>query len=144
MQSDHCLRPYGACGWAVVWLFAMLVCANAFSARAAEPGPQLIGSLAELAEYAGRSGQHVKMRPGVYQLADLLPPEVIDQRRAEAVADAERRGTKRLDTYLFRFAGSDNTFDLSGVTIEVDTRLLRCERSKTGCACWLTRSGERT
>ena len=124
MHSDHCLKTYGARAWSVVLLFATLVCANAFSVRAAEPTPQLIDSLAQLADYAGRSGQHVKMQPGVYQLADLLPPEVIDQRRAEAVADAERRGAKKLDTHLFRFAGSDNTFDLSGVTIEVDTRLL--------------------
>lgn len=83
------------------------------NARAATVG---ITSMKELADYAAKSGNTVRMKPGVYQLGDLLTEEVIAERTKEA--------RKKKDAALFEFSGRSNIFDLTGVTIEVDTRLL--------------------
>lgn len=94
---------------------AFLLCLLAYHAGARTIG---ITSMQELAEYAALSGNTVKMKPGVYRLADLLTDELIAQRKKET-AEAETR-----DTYLFLFSGHNNSFDLTDVTIEVDTALL--------------------
>lgn len=85
----------------------LLVHASVFAADK----PVTISSLAELAQAAAQSGQQVKMKPGKYPLADFIPLESIPERRKE----------KRWQ--FITFSGSDNTFDLSGVIIELDTAL---------------------
>jgi len=75
-----------------------------------------ISSLAELADVAAKSGQVVTMKPGVYRLVDYLP--------VSAIAERRQRG----EFQLFSFTGSDNVFELAGVTIEVDTTLRRSLR----------------
>ncbi len=70
-----------------------------------------ITSLNELAHYAGQSGHTVRMEPGVYRLADFIPLAKLAQRRDDR------------QWHFLEFSGSDNFFDLRGVTIEVDTAL---------------------
>lgn len=70
-----------------------------------------ISSLAELAKAAEQSGQNVKMQSGVYALTDFIALDSIPARQ------------KRKEWQFIRFSGSNNTFDLSGVTIELDTAL---------------------
>ena len=55
----------------------------------------VISSLAELAEYGAKNGNHVRLEPGVYRLKDYLTEKRIQERR-----NAE-------DYYFIRFSGSD-------------------------------------
>lgn len=73
--------------------------------------PIHIASIKDLAAYALKSGNTVRMEPGVYRLIDELPLESM----------AERRQRRAFQFVLF--SGSDNVFDLNGVTLEVDTAL---------------------
>ncbi|MDF7797958.1 hypothetical protein P4C99_00685 [Pontiellaceae bacterium B1224] len=73
-----------------------------------------ITSLAELAEVAAKSGQNIKMKPGVYRMEDYLTPAVISNTVSDPVMGAA----------MISFSGSGNTFDFTGVTIEVNTELL--------------------
>lgn len=68
-------------------------------------------NLAELARAAGRSGQVVKMTPGIYRLSDYIPLTAIPERRV------------RGEFQFMTFSGSNNVFHLDGVAIEVDTAL---------------------
>lgn len=70
-----------------------------------------IGSLKELANYASQSGNVITMSPGVYRLVDYLPIHSMKMRR-----------TRKQFQYIV-FSGSNNTFNLEGVEIEVDTKL---------------------
>ena len=70
-----------------------------------------ISSLEELAEYASQSGNTITMEPGAYELTEYIPLESIPERR-----DNE-------DWHFIEFSGSGNMFDLTDVTIEVDTEL---------------------
>jgi hypothetical protein len=63
---------------------------------------KLISSIGELRQAMQRSGQHIRMRPGTYRVEATSPDD--DQR-------------------VFVCSGSNNTFDLRGVTIEVPTRI---------------------
>lgn len=70
-----------------------------------------ISSLAELAQTAAQSHQKITLKPGLYRLRDFIPLESIPARR------------KARQWHFLTFSGSNNTFDLSGVTIELDTAL---------------------
>ena len=70
-----------------------------------------ISSLAELAQAAALSGQNVKLKPGMYRMIDFIPLSSIKDRQ------------KRQEWQFLSFRGNNNTFDLSGVTIEFDTEL---------------------
>ena len=65
-----------------------------------------ITTLAELADYAVKSGNSIKMKPGVYQLEDLLPDEAISRMREEAISESEKSGSGR-QVSLFEFSGHD-------------------------------------
>ncbi|MDF7798628.1 hypothetical protein P4C99_04090 [Pontiellaceae bacterium B1224] len=60
-----------------------------------------ISSLEELADYAAKSGNHVKMKPGTYEVT---------------------RGYSEDPKILFQFTGSNNRFDLTDVRIEINTQ----------------------
>ncbi|MDF7797959.1 LamG domain-containing protein [Pontiellaceae bacterium B1224] len=79
-----------------------------------------VSSVAELVAAAAGSDQEVVMTPGVYQMEDYLTPAVI----SATVPDA------RMGSAMVAFSGSNNTFDLTGVTIEVNTELLNDFRTK--------------
>lgn len=92
--------------------FLACFAASISSASAADkPEPRTITSLAELATATTQSGQNIKMKPGLYRLVDLIPLSSIKERQ------------KRKEWQFFHFSGSDNRFDLTGVTIELDTAL---------------------
>ena len=73
-----------------------------------------ISSLSELAKYAAESGNQVVMAPGVYQMTDYLNAKVVNNTKPDKVGRYA----------MILFSGSDNTFDFTSVTIEVDTKLL--------------------
>ena len=91
-------------------VFALLTAIQA-AAAAATPGTLAIASLDELAQAAARNGQKVKMKAGHYRLRDYIPLESIPARRKEK------------QWQFLTFSGSGNSFDLTGVTIELDTAL---------------------
>ncbi|WP_372796556.1 hypothetical protein [Pontiella sp.] len=95
--------------WILIVLGAGLAVADVSAARV-----KGITSVAELAYYAGQSGNSIKMKPGVYQMEDYLTPEVISAVDRDDVMGAA----------MISFSGNGNTFDLTGVTIEVNTELL--------------------
>lgn len=94
-----------------VALMALMMMVCAFIPCTVEAAAVQIASLKELAEYAARSGNAVTMKPGSYKLTDFLPIEAMAGRRA------------RKEFQFMTFSGSDNVFDLEGVTIDVDTAL---------------------
>lgn len=104
-----------------VWLMVVLGLVVVDASAAKMKG---ITTMAELADYATGSGQTIKMKPGVYQMADLLSDEIIARKRDEAIAEAKTSGSKRRSVCMLDFSGHNNRFDLTGVTIEVDTRFL--------------------
>lgn len=95
-----------------------LLCLAGFAAvvhlaAAAQPpaAVQEISSLNELASLAAKDGQRVKMKAGLYRLRDFISLESVPERR------------KRKVWQFIHFTGSDNVFDLTGVTVELDTAL---------------------
>lgn len=78
-----------------------------------------VDSLEALAEAAAKSGQTIRMKPGVYKVADYLTDDVLAAIKAEVPADAPGRPP----VWMLRFNGDGNRFDLAGVTIEIDTAL---------------------
>lgn len=67
-----------------------------------------ISSLKKLAEYAGKSGVHVRMKPGSY---------TIDINNYKNYLESNGEGT------LLNFSGTNSFFDLRGVEIKIDTRI---------------------
>ncbi|MBC7785620.1 MAG: hypothetical protein H7144_17450 [Burkholderiales bacterium] len=78
-----------------------------------------ISSLRELAEYAAKSGNVVRMKPGVYSMSEYFSDDVA----AEARRLVPKQATGRPPVWMLRFSGNDNQFDLRDVTIEIDTAL---------------------
>jgi hypothetical protein len=98
-----------------ICLTALLAC----TARAAEPPAIEISSVRELAEYARKSGNSVRMRPGLYRMSDYLSDDVITAVRREVPAEFKTRPP----VWMLRFSGSDNRFDMRDVILEIDTQL---------------------
>lgn len=82
-----------------------------------------ISSIKELVEVAARSGNTVKMTPGVYRMSDYLTDGTAERLNREILSPQNTQ--RRPDTYMIRFSGSGNTFDLSGVTLLIETPLYR-------------------
>ena len=74
----------------------------------AQAGFREIDSIADLRAAAAGSNQKIRMRPGVYRVTDAL---------------ADNRT-------VFNFSGSNNVFDLRGVTIQIDTQVMAHMQSK--------------
>jgi hypothetical protein len=101
-------------------LFALvfpLIVAVEGAAAPAKPASLTISSLAELAQVATQSDQTVKVKPGLYRLQEFIQTNSIKERQ------------KRKEWQFITFSGSDNTFDFTGVTIELDTALRQALRS---------------
>jgi hypothetical protein len=88
---------------AIPTVLAMLLIGAGCARFQARPGFQTVASIAELRKAMGRSGQKVRMKPGTYVVQDTLPDD---------------------PKTVFRCSGSDNHFDLRGVTIQLDTKVL--------------------
>lgn len=100
-------------------LIVLLVCSllSAVPATAAEIE---VASLAELARVAAGDGQQIRLKPGVYRMADYLTEPVL----AEIHAGFDKR-KGRPPVPMFVFRGSDNRIDCAGVVIEIDTSLYK-------------------
>ena len=70
-----------------------------------------IASLEALAAYAALDDNTVVMKPGTYEISDYLTQQRIDER------------IKSKNKAYITFSGRNNTFELEGVTIRVDTKL---------------------
>ncbi|MBE2203406.1 MAG: hypothetical protein IAE94_03560 [Chthoniobacterales bacterium] len=80
-----------------------------------------VGSLAELADAAAQSGRQIRLKPGLYQMADYLTEPVLQKIRTDRAAIKEGRPP----VPMFVFTGSNNTIDCTGATIEIDTSLYK-------------------
>ncbi len=80
-----------------------------------------IESLEELVAVAKKDGQNIRMKQGVYALDKYLNEEGISGliNEFQPRTDEHRRPPR----YFLRFSGSNNTFDFTGVTIEINTEL---------------------
>ncbi|WP_372796843.1 hypothetical protein [Pontiella sp.] len=81
--------------------------------------PHTVGSLAGLMELAGQSGNEVTMLPGTYSAKDYLTPELL----AAVGRDVDMSKGGRPPLPILEFSGNNNTFNLEGVTLEVDTSI---------------------
>ena len=66
-------------------------------------GFKIIDSIAELRQAMRRSNQKIRMKPGAYPVDTTLEDD---------------------DTLVFRVTGSNNHFDMRGVRVQIDTRML--------------------
>lgn len=82
--------------------------------------PVAVGSLAELARVTAQSGQEIRLKPGVFRMADYLTEPVL----AEIHAGFDRK-QGRPPVPMFVFRGSNNRIDCTGAIIEIDTMLYR-------------------
>ncbi len=79
-----------------------------------------VSNLTQLAEVAARSGQNVRLQPGVYRMSDYLTEDVLKQ-----IRDGVDHTQSRPPVPMFVFRGDNNRFDLREVTLEIDTTLYR-------------------
>lgn len=75
------------------------------------PSVRMVSSIGELMSASVESGLTIRMKPGVYPLTDYIPLSSIPERR------------KRGDFPFLVFAGSNNSYQMDGVVIELDTAL---------------------
>lgn len=94
-----------------------------FIALQAQTNIKEIETLEALVQVAANHDQHIRMKPGVYALADYLNEERITKLIAELPPQSDKQ--RRPPRWLLRFSGNNNTFDFTGVTIEINTMLYR-------------------
>lgn len=82
-----------------------------------------VGTLEALMQLATKNGQHVKMKPGVYSIADYLNKETTAKLLAALPAATEKQ--QRPPRWFLRFNGNNNSFDFTGVTFEINTELYK-------------------
>lgn len=79
-----------------------------------------VSSLAELARVSARNNQEIRLRPGVYQMAEYLTEPVLADIRAE------RKGKPgRPPVPMLVLRGDGNRVEAAGATIEIDTALYK-------------------
>ena len=102
----HALRPLAL----VLVLFAGSVHVRAATVE--------VDSLAALAREAAQSGREIRLRPGLYRMADYLTEPVLEEIRAA------RKGLPgRPPVPMLVFQGDDNRIACEGAVIEIDTSL---------------------
>jgi hypothetical protein len=77
-----------------------------------------VASLAELARVGAQSGQQIRLKPGVYRMADYLTEPVLAEIRA---GFDPKQGRPPVPMFVFR--GNDNRIDCREAVIEIDTTL---------------------
>lgn len=78
-----------------------------------------VSSLGELMPLAEQSGNDITVAPGTYSAKDYLTPEML----AEVGKDIDRSKGGRPPLPVLTFSGSNNTFNMDGVTLEIDTSI---------------------
>ncbi len=81
--------------------------------------PVEIDSLQALAEYAHKDNVSVRLKPGVYELNDPAMGQEMDMTTFKYGWE----GRHKRKVSLIHFSGNNSTYDLSGTTIKLDTRL---------------------
>ncbi len=123
------------------WSIGMF-CLGALTAHALWGAVQsdviVIDSLAALAEQAGQSHVRVKMKPGLYALGD---PAMWREAQAKSREPQGKAAGPYRTHSLLHFAGDDSVYDLTGVMIDLDTKL---HQSRPGPLDKLFVSGDRT
>ena len=79
-----------------------------------------VASLADLAAAAAKDGQQIRLKPGVYRMADYLTEPVLKEIRTSV---AGKTGRPPVPMFLFR--GNDNRIDCTDALIEIDTSLYK-------------------
>ncbi|MCH6257710.1 hypothetical protein MLD52_14220 [Puniceicoccaceae bacterium K14] len=97
-----------------------------------------IASLEELMEFASQDGNKISMKPGTYSVRDYLTPELL----AAVGTNLDYSKSKRPPSPVLEFSGNDNTYQLDGVTLEIDTRIYD-EINLTGYPRFIHISGNR-
>lgn len=98
-------------------IFALLILCAGPGAWSAEIE---VASLAELARVAAQDGQQIRLKPGVYRMADYLTEPML----AEIHAGFDKK-QGRPPVPMFVFRGSHNRIECAGATIEIETSLYR-------------------
>lgn len=98
-------------------LLGFALIAGAVSSFAAEIE---VASLADLARETAKSGQQIRLKAGVYRMADYLTDPVLAEIRAGV-----DRTQKRPPVPMFVFRGNDNRIACEGAVIEIDTTLYK-------------------
>ncbi len=98
-------------------LLGLAFFAGAAAAFAAETE---VASLADLAREAARDGQQIRLKAGVYRMADYLTEPVLEEIRAGV-----DRKQQRPPVPMFVFRGNDNHIACEGAVIEIDTTLYK-------------------
>ncbi len=78
-----------------------------------------VSSVEELMEYAGKNGNELTMKPGVYRVNDYLTPERI----AAVHEHAKDFKGGRPPMPVLEFSGDNNTFNCDGVILAIDTSI---------------------
>jgi hypothetical protein len=98
-----------------ILVLTVLSCVSASFAAQVE-----VSSLAGLADAAAQSGVQLRLKPGVYRMADYLTEPVLAEIRASVAGK-----TGRPPVPMFVFRGNDNRIDCRGAVIEIDTSLYK-------------------
>lgn len=117
------LRPLLA-----AFIFPLLACVAPAAPRAVIE----LSSLAELEHHAALDDQILRLRPGTYDITDLLTPEAIAARR------------ERSDFAVLAFSGHRNTYLLDGVTFRYDTLLRHALRPPIHSSEFIVRGNDNT
>lgn len=96
--------------------FAALLCLSALATSVSADVE--VSSLADFARVTAQSGRHIRLKPGVYRMADYLTEPVLADIRAGV-----DRTQRRPPVPMFVFHGDDNRIDCRGAVIEIDTSL---------------------
>ena len=80
-----------------------------------------VATLEALVQVAAEDGQQVRMKPGVYALDEYLTEERLAHLLTQLPPQTKEQ--RRPPRWFLRFGGSNNTFDFTGVTIEINTEL---------------------
>ncbi|MBL9203723.1 MAG: hypothetical protein JNN01_01460 [Opitutaceae bacterium] len=100
-------------------LLALLVIGAGVTTSSAAPRVVVeIDSLTELARYAALNDHDIRLKPGVYSMADYVTEAELERIR-QSVDRTQRRPTVR----MMEFSGSGNVFDLRDVILEIPTTL---------------------
>lgn len=103
----------------MIWKLHRIVAAILLTGPVAAQ-PVMVDSLAGLAGAIAGDKQEIRMKPGVYRMADYLTPEVI-----EDIRKGVDRTRPRPPVPMLVFRGSHNRIDLADVVIEIDTSLYK-------------------
>ena len=111
-------------------LTLIALCLLAYTAAPGRAEVVEVSSVKELASYAARSGNTVRMTPGVYRMSDYLTDDVIAAVRKEVPEEFRTRPP----VWMIRFSGSGNRFEMRDVVLEIDTELYpKLPRGYTRC-----------